>query len=78
EVLSVGDAFFQDKCYQRMQDFKRQGMTIVVVSHSAETITNFCDRAIWLDHGRLADDGPAQQVVDGYMATVPHHAEAAG
>ncbi len=76
EVLSVGDAFFQDKCQQRMRDFKQQGMTIVVVSHSAETITNFCDRAMWLDHGRLVADGPAKQVVDDYMATVPHHVEA--
>jgi len=76
EVLSVGDAFFQDKCQQRMHDFKQQGMTIVVVSHSAATITSFCDRAMWLDRGRLVADGPAQQVVDEYMATVPHHVEA--
>ncbi len=76
EVLSVGDAFFQDKCQQRMHDFKQQGMTIVVVSHSAETITSFCDRGMWLDHGRVVADGPAQQVVDDYMATVPQHAEA--
>ncbi len=76
EVLSVGDAFFQEKCHRRMHDFKQQGITIIVVSHSASTITSFCDRAIWLDHGRLAADGPAQQVVDEYMATVPHPAGA--
>jgi ABC-type polysaccharide/polyol phosphate transport system ATPase subunit len=76
EVLSVGDAFFQEKCHERMRDFKGQGMTIVVVSHSAETINSFCDRAIWMDHGRLVSDGPAKSVVDEYMATVPHHVEA--
>lgn len=76
EVLSVGDAFFQEKCQQRMREFKQQGMTIVLVSHSAETIVNFCDRAIWLDHGRLVQDGPAREVVSEYMATVPHHVEA--
>jgi ABC-type polysaccharide/polyol phosphate transport system ATPase subunit len=76
EVLSVGDAFFQEKCHQRMHDFKQQGITIVVVSHSAETITSFCGRGLWLDNGRLVADGPAKQVVDDYMATVPHHAEA--
>lgn len=75
EVLSVGDAFFQDKCQQRMHDFRQRGVTIVLVSHSADTITSFCDRALWLDHGRLVADGPAKQVVHDYMATVPHHAE---
>ena len=76
EVLSVGDAFFQDKCQQRMREFKQQGMTIVLVSHSAETIMNFCDRALRIDHGRLVADGPARQIVNEYMATVPQHVEA--
>lgn len=76
EVLSVGDAFFQEKCLARMHQFQAAGTTIILVSHSAEMITNFCERAIWLDHGRLAADGPAGQVVDEYMATVPHAAEA--
>ncbi|RLC59317.1 MAG: ABC transporter ATP-binding protein [Chloroflexi bacterium] len=76
EVLSVGDAFFQEKCLARMHQFQVAGTTIILVSHSAEMITNFCERAIWLDHGRLAADGPAGQVVDEYMATVPHAAEA--
>ena len=59
EVLSVGDAFFQDKCQQRMRKFKQQGMTIVVVSHSAETITICCERALWLDHVQLVAGGRA-------------------
>ena len=76
EVLSVGDAFFQEKCQQRMREFKQQGVTIVLVSHSAETIMNFCDRALRIDHGRLVADGPARQIVDEYMATVPQHVDA--
>ena len=76
EVLSVGDAFFQEKCQRRMHDFKQQGMTIVFVSHSADMTKIFCDSASWLDHGRLVVDGPVGQVVDEYMATVPHAAEA--
>ena len=76
EVLSVGDAFFQEKCLARMHEFQGAGKTIILVSHSADTITSFCDRAIWLDHGRLVADGPAKEVVNEYMATVPHHVEA--
>ncbi len=76
EVLSVGDAFFQEKCLARMHEFQAAGTTIILVSHSAETITNFCNRVMWLDHGRLVADGPARQVVDEYMAALPHQVEA--
>ncbi len=76
EVLSVGDAFFQEKCLAKMHEFQAAGTTIILVSHSAETITNFCDRVMWLDHGRLVADGPARQVVDEYMAAAPQQVEA--
>jgi ABC-type polysaccharide/polyol phosphate transport system ATPase subunit len=75
EVLSVGDAFFQEKCFDRMDEFKRRGVTIVVVSHSLELLTNFCERAIWLDHGRFVDEGPAAEIAQRYLDSVPHHAE---
>ncbi len=77
EVLSVGDAFFQEKCLARMHEFQRQGTTIVIVSHSPETITAFCDRAMWLEKGRIVADGPTKQIQAEYIATVPHHAEVA-
>ncbi len=66
EVLSVGDAFFQEKSLAKMHEFKARGVTIVVVSHSVELVTQFCDRAIWLDHGRIMADGPAAEVAQRY------------
>jgi len=66
EVLSVGDAFFQEKSLAKMHEFKARGVTIVVVSHSVELVTQFCDRAIWLDHGRVMADGPAAEVAQRY------------
>lgn len=78
EVLSVGDAFFQEKCMDKMHEFQAKGTTIVVVSHSPQLITDFCERAIWLDHGHLVDEGPATDVVARYLDSVPHHAEGIG
>ncbi len=72
EVLSVGDAFFQEKCLAKMHEFKEQGVTIVVVSHSPDLIAKFCDRAIWLDHGRLQAEGPSRSVVEQYNHMLPH------
>jgi ABC-type polysaccharide/polyol phosphate transport system ATPase subunit len=76
EVLSVGDAFFQEKCVDKMHEFQKGGTTIVVVSHSLGLMQTFCERVIWLDHGRVVADGPASLVVREYEATVPHHHEA--
>lgn len=72
EVLSVGDAFFQEKCLERMREFKASGMTIVLVSHSPALISEFCDRAIWLDHGHLLREGRAEDVVAEYLEKIPH------
>lgn len=73
EVLSVGDAFFQEKCIERMHRFQREGTTIVVVSHSLQLLSEFCQRAIWMDHGHVIADGPAAEIVSRYQATFPHH-----
>lgn len=72
EVLSVGDAFFQDKCLARMHEFQRRGTTIVIVSHSLDLITDFCERAIWLEHGRMMAQGATNDIVQRYFQTVPH------
>jgi len=77
EVLSVGDAFFQEKCIERMHQFQREGTTIVVVSHATQLLSEFCQRVIWMDHGHVIADGPAAEIVRQYAATVPHHQEAA-
>jgi ABC-2 type transport system ATP-binding protein len=66
EVLAVGDEDFQLKCMERMHRFKRDGRTVVLVTHSIDQAKSFCDRALVLDHGRLIYDGPADGCDDAY------------
>jgi lipopolysaccharide transport system ATP-binding protein len=68
EVLSVGDVAFRKKCMDRMQDVAENGATILVVSHHAQTVTSICERAIWLDKGRMITDGPVFEVVARYLS----------
>ena len=70
EILGVGDAEFQTKSYERIQKFKGEGTTILLVSHSLERVKELCGRAIWLDHGEIVALGPAGQVVDQYLSQV--------
>jgi ABC-2 type transport system ATP-binding protein len=57
EVLAVGDVQFQDKCFQRMNELKRDGRTVVLVTHSLSQAEAFCDRAVVLAHGHVTYDG---------------------
>jgi lipopolysaccharide transport system ATP-binding protein len=66
EVLAVGDGPFQEKCFEKMQSFRRAGCTLLVVSHSTAMLKRVCSRAIWLDHGNLVTDGPIDQVIELY------------
>ncbi|MBI3696165.1 MAG: ABC transporter ATP-binding protein [Acidobacteria bacterium] len=66
EVLSVGDQEFQKKCVDRIEDFRRQGKTLLFVSHSAGAVESLCRRAVWLELGRVRRDGPAAEVVAEY------------
>jgi ABC-type polysaccharide/polyol phosphate transport system ATPase subunit len=77
EALSVGDAFFEEKCLEKMHEFQQKGTTIVVVSHSHDLISSFCERAIWLEHGRMVANGNAKDVVRQYTQTIPHSTELA-
>jgi ABC-2 type transport system ATP-binding protein len=70
EVLSVGDRAFRQKCFDRMEDLRLSGKTIVLVSHSEAQIERFCKRGLYLQHGRLVDDGPVDDVLAHYMADV--------
>jgi ABC-2 type transport system ATP-binding protein len=70
EALSVGDAAFQQKCIRRMQDFQRQGVTIVLVSHNLATIESFCSRVLVLEAGVPVDDGDPADVVARYRGLV--------
>jgi len=67
EVLSVGDLAFQEKCLQRIGEFKSRGCTILLVSHNADLLGRLCDEVIWLRAGRLVAHGPAGEVTTGYV-----------
>ena len=68
EVLAVGDAEFQRKCSEKIADFRQQGKTIVIVSHSLPSVRALCDEVALLEHGQLRDLGPAGPVIDHYLA----------
>ncbi len=67
EVLSVGDAVFRLRCMDRMNELVRNGTTLILVSHNLDQMQSVCDRAIVLDQGRMAFDGPSQSAVAHYM-----------
>lgn len=67
EILAVGDLKFQKKCLRKMEEFKKKGVTIIFVSHSTETIKNFCDRVLYLSEGKLVYDGDVKQGVTKYI-----------
>ena len=67
EILSVGDQHFQEKCFNKMRELKKEGKTMVFVTHSMESVRNLCDRAIWLYNGKVRMDGNTNEVVDEYL-----------
>lgn len=68
EALSVGDAYFQHKSIDRIREFRKQGTTLLIVSHDKGAIQSICDRAILLDAGRLAKEGAPEEIMDFYNA----------
>jgi ABC-2 type transport system ATP-binding protein len=78
EVLAVGDAVFSEKCLAKVREFQERGVTIVIVSHSQDTIKEFCERAILLEHGHLVEDGPPESVIRRYWELVHHEEVAVG
>jgi ABC-type polysaccharide/polyol phosphate transport system ATPase subunit len=66
EILSVGDAGFQGKCFERIEDFRRRGKTILLVSHSMDNVRKLCDRAMLVHGGRVLEDGPPDRVIARY------------
>ncbi|CDD16396.1 putative uncharacterized protein [Clostridium sp. CAG:798] len=67
EILSVGDEHFQNKCFEKMLELKKQGKTMVFVTHSMGTVKKLCNRAIWLKDGLIKMDGDTEKVVDEYI-----------
>ena len=68
EVLAVGDARFQRKCFAKLEDVGHEGRTVLLVSHNMSDIARLCDRAIRFDAGGVADDGPSAKVVSAYLS----------
>jgi lipopolysaccharide transport system ATP-binding protein len=69
EILAVGDFSFQKKCTERMEQFKKKGVTMVFVSHSMEDVTDLCDRVMWIEDHTVRMIGPPEKVVEAYTGT---------
>ncbi|MDI6784787.1 MAG: ABC transporter ATP-binding protein, partial [bacterium] len=70
EVFAVGDASFVQKCYAKLEEFKRRGKTIILVTHSLEAVERWCDIAFWFHNGNLLEQGTPSRIVDAYQAHI--------
>ncbi len=77
EALSVGDVFFQAKCYRKFEDFKQMGKTILFVSHDLGSISKYCDRVVLLNQGVKMDEGAPKAMVDLFKKLLVHQEEEA-
>jgi ABC-type polysaccharide/polyol phosphate transport system ATPase subunit len=68
-VLAVGDLEFRRRCLDRLEEFRAKQGTLVVVTHDLTSVIHLCDRALWLDQGRIRADGPAADVLAAYQAS---------
>jgi lipopolysaccharide transport system ATP-binding protein len=67
EALAVGDAYFVHRCMDRLHTLQANGATVLLVTHDGSFVKRFCERAIWVDHGRVVMSGPSSRVVDDYL-----------
>lgn len=67
EILAVGDAAFQSKCFEKLEEIKESGTTIVIVSHDLNSIKRLCDRAVWINHGKIELDSKPQFAIEKYL-----------
>ena len=72
EVLSVGDLAFQQKARARMDEMVDRAHLMVMVTHDLDSVTKVCNRAVWLDHGRMMMEGPTDTVVAAYKRSAAH------
>lgn len=70
EILAVGDSAFQKKCFDKLYELKKNGMTIVLVSHSLDQVKSFCDRVIWIEKGDIKMQGKASEVCELYLKEI--------
>lgn len=67
EILAVGDANFQAKCFDKLRELKNSGITIVIVTHDTNIVEKFCNKAIWINDGKIGESGISTKVVDAYL-----------
>jgi ABC-2 type transport system ATP-binding protein len=72
EVLAVGDVEFQEKCAEKFKEFKRDGKTVILVSHAMEAVKEMCDNVAWMKNGSLVETGAADVVIERYLASLHH------
>lgn len=70
EVLAVGDVTFQEKCAEKFVEFRRNGKTVILVSHAMEAVKEMCDHVAWLRRGALVATGEAGPVIDSYLTSL--------
>ena len=70
EALSVGDVFFQNKCFRKFEELEKKGTTILFVSHDIETVKNMCSRVLWIEQGVQKRFGPSREVCNAYAASI--------
>jgi lipopolysaccharide transport system ATP-binding protein len=75
EVLAVGDAGFQKKCLGKIGDVAKEGRTVLFVSHNMGAVTSLCDRAIWLDEGKIQLAGATRSIINKYLSLKPSHSQ---
>lgn len=78
EALSVGDVFFQNKCYRKFEEFKQQGRTILFVSHDLSSISKYCDRVVLLERGKKIGEGNPKEIIDMYKKVLVHQLNSDG
>lgn len=66
EALSVGDIYFQSRCFKKMDDIKKNGTTILLVTHDMSSVIKYCDKVVLLNHGKVVQEGKPKQMVDIY------------
>ena len=75
EIMAVGDAGFQEKCFERLRRFRASGKTILLVTHTMSDVQEHCERVLLLEHGSLMADGRPEEIVPMYKSLVsPEHA----
>ncbi len=70
EILGVGDQHFQEKCFAKLEELRDSNKTIVIVSHSLDSLKKLCKRAIWIDEGKVKLDGKTDEVIEKYLKTI--------